>query len=141
MNIELEKALKGYFEHHSYNDVYKIVHAFVTKMINKYGYGFYSEDIYCDKKGNSYTIELESYSNSMCSNIEVHVCQYDYMDNFQKKERICLYDKCNDPWDGLLATEMYSESELNNLPNDTYNRLANDIMISDITDIIMFSID
>lgn len=129
MKTEFKKALKDFLDKH---DIECVIDEFITSI--KYARAEKEINI-----SDNTDLLLLFYSNLSCSNIEVWIRNYDSDGNITDKEQIVLYDTMNDTWDSIMSTEQYTEKELLDLPLDKYKGIANETMISDISDIICFS--
>lgn len=132
MKTEFKKALKDFLG--KSDDIECIIDDFITSI--KYARAEKEINI-----SDNTDLFLLFYSNLNCSNIEVWIRNYDSDGNITDKEMIVLYDTMNDTWDSIMSTEQYTEKELLDLPLDKYKVIAHQIMISDISDIICFSVD
>lgn len=131
MKTEFKKALSDFLDK---NDIECIIDDFISNI--KYARAEKEINI-----SNDTDLLLLYYSNLSCCNIEVWIRNYDSEGNITDKEMIVLYDTMNDTWDSIMSTEQYTESELMDLKAEKYNEIAHQTMISDISDIICFSVD
>lgn len=131
MKTEFKKALKDFL---GKNDIECVIDEFITSI--KYARAEKEINI-----SDNTDLLLLFYSNLSCSNIEVWIRNYDSDGNITDKKQIVWYDTMNDTWDSIMSTEQYTESELMNLKENEYNAIAHETMVSDISDIICFSVD
>lgn len=133
MKTEFKKALKDFLE-----DADTDIECIIDDFISNIKYARAEKEINISDNTDLF---LLFYSNLSCSNIEVWIRNYDSDGNITDKEQIALYDTMNDTWDSIMSTEQYTESELMNLKENEYNAIAHETMVSDISDIICFSVD
>lgn len=133
MKTKFKEALKDFLE-----DADTDIECIIDDFISNIKYARAEKEINISDNTDLF---LLYYSNMSCSNIEVWIRNYDSDGIITDKERIVFYDTMNDTWDSIMSTEQYTESELMNLNEKEYNAIAHETMISDISDIICFSVD
>lgn len=133
MKTKFKEALKDFLE-----DADTDIECIIDDFISNIKYARAEKEINISDNTDLF---LLFYSNLSCSNIEVWIRNYDSDGEITDKERIVLYDTMNDTWDSIMSTEQYTESELMNLNEKEYNAIAHETMVSDISDIICFSVD